>query len=93
MFASREAFDAVGGFSEKVYASEEIWFSRAVSRWGRERGLKFEVLEGHPAVTSQRKADWYPIRTIFGMALLFLIFPFLMRSRRFCFMWYRRPRN
>ena len=35
VFVLREAFEAVGGFSERVYASEEIWLSRAVGRWGR----------------------------------------------------------
>jgi glycosyltransferase involved in cell wall biosynthesis len=91
VFALREAFDAVGGFSEKVYASEEIWFSRAISRWGRERGLTFEVLVEHPAVTSQRKTEWYSTPAIFGVLLLITVFPFLILSRRFCFMWYRRP--
>ena len=86
-----DAFDAVGGFSEKVYATEEIWFSRAVSRWGRARGLEFELLTGHPAVTSPRKAEWYSVATIFGVLTLLTFLPFLTRSRLFCFMWYRRP--
>jgi len=91
VFATREAFDAVGGFSESVYASEEIWFSRAITRWGRDRGLGFVLLDEHPVVTSRRKVDWYSKPTILGVMLLFTLFPFLTRSRRFCFLWYRRP--
>src|SRR5262249_53858968 len=60
VFATREAFFAVGGFSEKVYASEEIWLARALRRWGRARGLDFVILQDHPVLTRGRKADWYP---------------------------------
>jgi hypothetical protein len=91
VFSLREAFDAVGGFSEEIYASEEIWFSRAVKKWGKKRGLEFEMLTDHPAVTSPRKAEWYSGVTILFVLFLFAVFPFLVRSKRFCFLWYRRP--
>jgi glycosyltransferase involved in cell wall biosynthesis len=91
LFARRDAFLAVGGFSEKVYASEEIWLSRALRRWGRANGLEFVILQGHPVLTSGRKADWYPGPALLATALLVLFLPFLLRSRRFCWLWYRRP--
>ena len=91
VFVLREAFEAVGGFSEKVYASEEIWLSRAVKRWGRPRGLDFVILDGHPVVTSGRKGEWYPPPVLFLTMLTVLCFPFLLRSRTFCWLWYRRP--
>jgi hypothetical protein len=92
-FVLREAFEAVGGFSERVYASEEIWLSRAVKRWGRRRGLPFVVLRDHPVVTSGRKARWYPAPVILAVAIALLLCPFLVLSRRFCFVWYRRPES
>ena len=91
VFVLREAFDAVGGFSEKVYASEEIWLSRAVRRWGRPRGLRFEIIASPPVVTSGRKTEWYPTPVLLPVALLIMLMPFLLRSRRFCWLWYRRP--
>ena len=91
VFVRREAFDAVGGFSERVYASEEIWLSRAVKRWGRERGMPFLILRDHPVVTSGRKARWYPTTVILAVAVGILVCPLLLRSRRFCWLWYRRP--
>ena len=39
IYCSREAFEAIGGFSERVYAGEEIWISRALRQWGRPRAL------------------------------------------------------
>jgi glycosyltransferase involved in cell wall biosynthesis len=92
VFVLREAFEAVGGFSESVYASEEIWLSRAVKRWGRRRGLTFEILQGDPVVTSGRKARWYPAPVLIGVALFITLMPLALRSRRFCWLWYRRPR-
>jgi hypothetical protein len=91
VFVLSEAFQAVGGFSERVYASEEIWFSRDVKRWGRKRGLDFVIIEGHPVLTSGRKGEWYPPAVLFFVMLGILVFPFLLRSRAFCWLWYRRP--
>lgn len=42
-FCLREGFRATGGFSEKVYAGEEIWFSRELKRWGIHRGFRFVI--------------------------------------------------
>lgn len=91
VYATRQAFEAVGGFSEKVYASEEIWLSRALQRYGRQRSLAFEILQDHPVVTSGRKARWYPMPVLLSVALLILLMPLLLRSRRFCWLWYHRP--
>ncbi len=91
LFVRRDAFEAVGGFPESVYAGEELGFSLAVRRWGRKRGLVFRVLDRHPVVTSARKMEWYPAWQILGTVLLFGLCPFLARSRTFCRIWYRRP--
>jgi len=90
LFCLREAFSAVGGFSEEVYASEEIWLSRALKRWGRSRGLGFVILN-QAVTTSGRKAHWYPAPLLLLVSLGFLVCPWLVRSRRYCWLWYRRP--
>ena len=92
IFVRRDAFLAVGGFSLKVYASEELWFSRAVKRWGAPRGLSFVILDRPPAITSARKIEWYSGGTLLATALLLFVFPFAVRSRTLCWLWYRRPR-
>jgi glycosyltransferase involved in cell wall biosynthesis len=91
LFVTREAFEAVGGFSEQVYASEEIWLSRSVARWGRKRGLDFLILDGPPVVTSNRKAEWFSPGAVLLAILLVVLFPLAVRSRRLCWLWYRRP--
>lgn len=91
VFVRRDAFEGVRGFSLGVYAGEEIWFSRAVKRWGRKRGLEFRVLAAHPVATSGRKLQWFPGWYLGLTFLLMTLCPFLSRSRTFCRIWYRRP--
>jgi glycosyltransferase involved in cell wall biosynthesis len=91
LFTRRDAFEAVRGFSLGVYAGEELWFTRAVKRWGRRRGLGFRVLDTHPVSTSGRKMAWFSHWQLGGTLLLMTICPFLSRSRTFCRIWYRRP--
>jgi GT2 family glycosyltransferase len=67
VFARRDAFEAVGGFDEQFYASEEIHFSRAMKRQGRFVVLKEAVM------TSGRKAEkfsrWATMKMLFPMLL------------------------
>jgi glycosyltransferase involved in cell wall biosynthesis len=51
IFCTRAAYDAAGGFDETLYASEEIWFSRALKRLGPFVILKERV------TTSARKTN------------------------------------
>jgi glycosyltransferase involved in cell wall biosynthesis len=91
VYVRREAWEAVGGFPESVYAGEEVWFSRAVKRWGRSRGKPFRVIESPPVRTSGRKVRWFSTWAMTGQFLLLALCPPLARSRWFCFTWYRRP--
>ncbi len=91
VFCLREGFEAVGGFSESVYAGEEIWLSRALGRWGKARGMSFEVLTHAPVVTSARKLEWHSQAYILGYTFLVVLFPFMTRYRALCGPWYQRP--
>lgn len=86
-FCRRDAFEAVGGFSEDVYASEEIWLARRLKKWGRSRKMKMRIL-GEMIQTSSRKMD-KPGKTLGMMALMFL-FPLAVRFRGLCGYWYKR---
>ena len=91
IYCLRDGFEAVGGFSEKVYASEEFWFSINYKRWGKKRGLGFKIIDTAPVITSTRKFDWYTRPRIILMLFLIIFFPFIMRSRTLCNLWYYRP--
>lgn len=70
IFARREAFEAVGGFDETVYATEEIGLSRALKRRGP------FILVKESVITSGRKAHRY---ASWGTVRLF--FRFLFRGK------------
>ena len=90
VYCLREGWQATGGFPISVYASEELWFSRALRRWGKRRGLRFRILP-EQVDTSMRKLVWFtPWQLIWGM-LGFLLFPWRLRRREACEFWYRRP--
>ena len=91
VFCLRAGYDAAGGFSEQVYASEEIWFSRRLRAWGRKQQLAFTVIAEPMIVTSMRKLVWYTPAHMLAYFLLFSIFPPAVRFRRLCSPWYKRP--
>ncbi|MHC4458541.1 MAG: glycosyltransferase, partial [Planctomycetota bacterium] len=76
---------------EKVYASEEFWFSINYKRWGKKRGLGFKIIDTAPVITSTRKLDWYSSPRIILKLSLIVLCPFIIRSRTFCNLWYYRP--
>lgn len=71
LFARRLDFDAVGGFDERFYASEEIWLSKSL----RERG-RFVILP-EVVLTSPRK-----IRMSSALAMFWTSFRLLLRGPR-----------
>lgn len=87
VYCRRDAFEAVGGFSVRVYAGEEIYLSRALKKLAKRRGMTFEILEVAPVVTSVRKLDWYsPLQLARQTAIVFI--PGALYSKRLCRTWY-----
>ncbi len=70
-----DAFRAVGGFSQELYAGDEISLSEHLKRWGRQRGLRFIILTQHPLETSSRKVGLYSGREIAGQILRVILHP------------------
>jgi len=93
IFCRREAFEAVGGYDESLYASEEVRFSRLIKKWGKSNGLGFVILDDVPALTSARKLNWYSGPQILGWIALMTLMPFSVRSRKLCRFWYDRPKE
>jgi glycosyltransferase involved in cell wall biosynthesis len=67
LFCRRDVFQAIGGFSERYYAAEEIVFIQALKRKGQ------FVVPPAPVVTSARKiraySCWEILGTLLGLAL------------------------
>lgn len=89
VYCRREGFEAVGGFNENLFASEEVWFSRRLKRWGASKRLTFEVITAPTIVTSARKMQDRPVRNFLAFCFV-LVFPWAVRSKRLSSLWYYR---
>lgn len=73
LFVRREAFHTSGGFSTKLFASEEIEFCQRLRRLARQRGQQFAFLTANPLLTSARKLrfynGWWHLRFLLRTAL------------------------
>lgn len=67
VFARRDAYEAVGGFDELYFASEEVWLSKALKTQGR------FVIVPEPVITSARKTRMYSHGRLFLIAFKLLI--------------------
>lgn len=89
LFCRRDAFSALGGFSEELYASEELELSGRLKRFARGEGSEFRILHRHPLRTSARKLHlygWRELSLVFGR---FLLHPRrTLRSAKACSPWY-----
>ena len=93
VFCTREAFEAVGGFNDRLYAGEEVFLSRRLARWGASRNMPFEVLASPAVVTSARKVQWFSRWQHLAAVAMVLVFPLALRSRRLSWFWYTRPKS
>jgi glycosyltransferase involved in cell wall biosynthesis len=87
LFCEAAAFQTIGGFSEQLYAAEEIDLSRRLK--ARFRSREFVILHRHPLLTSGRKAELYTPRE--HVAFLWRLLTGgrrTLRSRDACSVWY-----
>lgn len=69
IFVEAAAFRAVGGFSDELFASEEIDLFRRLKRAARRARRRIVILHRHPLATSGRKFELYSPGEIVGFVL------------------------
>ena len=85
----RDAFEAVGGFNQNLYAAEEIDLSQRLKKWGKARGLRFRILRDHPLETSGRKLVLYTRAELLGQLLRLCLHPWRsLRDKSRLALWY-----
>ena len=86
LLCEKEAFKQIKGFSEGLYALEEIDFVFRLKRHGRKIGKKFTVLHNYPIKTSGRKGE-FSIGSIFNLffsnilAIIFFLLYYLIPGK------------
>lgn len=91
VYCRRDDFEECGGFSDKVYATEEVWFSIALKRKARKYKRKFIIINQPKVITSGRKLVWFSHTYQSILLLIIFIFPFVTRFKWMCGYWYKRP--
>lgn len=87
VYCRADAFHDIGGFSNRVYAGEEIFLSRQLKRWAKRHKMTFDIVSIDPVITSSRKLQWYSSAQIIQQMLLMFI-PGAVFSKRLCKTWY-----
>ncbi len=88
IYCLHAAFEDVGGFSQAVYAGEEILLTSALKKWGQHHRKHFEIITDFPVLTSARKLD-HPARVVLA-TLICIFFPFSIYFKTLCGYWYKR---
>jgi glycosyltransferase involved in cell wall biosynthesis len=89
IFCEAAAFREAGGFSEELYASEEVDLSRRLKRIARRDRRTIEILHRHPLLTSDRKLALYGWRRLSWFVLKTIVSGGrTLRNRKDCFAWY-----
>jgi glycosyltransferase involved in cell wall biosynthesis len=89
MFCEASAFRQIGGFSQEIYAAEEIDLFRRLNRLARERGRSVVILHRHPLETSDRKVRLYTLREYLAFFLkMGTSRGRVLRDRDACYPWY-----
>jgi len=89
IFCRSDAFFEIGGFNQKLFATEDYWFCRALSRWGKTNNLPFSLLKNQSIESSDRKFS-----SPFSLLQLTvpMLVPFFFYSKALCLFWYKSKR-
>jgi len=89
IFCERAAFIELAGFSEDLYASEELDFFQRAKALARRRGRNILILQAHPLHTSDRKVRLYSLRELLGFLGTMVLHPRrALRNPSDCRPWY-----
>ena len=89
IFCERSAIIELRGFSEELYASEELDLFSRLKHLARRRGKRIAILHRHPLVTSDRKLRLYSWGELAGFLARFVFRPRrTLRNAADCRPWY-----
>jgi glycosyltransferase involved in cell wall biosynthesis len=89
IFCEAAAFRELGGFSQDLYAAEELDLFKRLKRVARRQRREIVILHRHPLRTSDRKARLYTKREHFAFMLkTVLLAGRNLRNRESCYAWY-----
>lgn len=88
IFCETRAFRQIGGFSEELFAAEELELGKRLKKVARTTGKRLVILRRHPLLTSARKLRLYSLRDHFRLLFRVALNRRALNSRETCHLWY-----
>jgi len=88
IFCEAGAFRKIGGFSEVLFAAEELELTGRLKKIAKETGKRVLILSRHPLLTSARKLHLYSLREHLRLLFRFAFNRRLLTDRKACYLWY-----
>jgi glycosyltransferase involved in cell wall biosynthesis len=88
IFCEAATFRKLGGFSEELFAGEELELSQRLKKQAGENGGRIVVLHRHPIATSARKIYLYSFWEHFRLITRAAFNRRILTSREACHLWY-----
>jgi len=89
IFCETEVFRKLGGFSNELFVTEELEFSKRLNRYARQQGKKVKIITDVRMVTSARKMHLYGRREHMRFLLKAMLLPRqVFFKREECHPWY-----
>ncbi|HEU6447832.1 MAG TPA: glycosyltransferase [Verrucomicrobiae bacterium] len=88
IFCEANAFREIGGFSDKLFATEELELSQRLKKFAKENGKRIVILRKHPLITSSRKMKLYSAREHLKLLWRISFNREILTQRDACHIWY-----
>ena len=88
IFCDAAAFRKIGGFSEELFAGEELDLGKRLNALARGAGKQIVILRRHPLLTSARKVQLYSTSELLRVFFRAAIDRRALASREVCHLWY-----
>ena len=88
IFCEAAVFRQIGGFSNELFAGEELELSGRLKKLAKKTGRKIVILHRHPLVTSARKLRLYSFGEYFRLVARAAVNRHTLTNRKACHIWY-----
>jgi glycosyltransferase involved in cell wall biosynthesis len=88
IFCETTWFRKIGGFSNELFAGEELELSQRLKKLAKENGKRIIILHRHPLATSARKLYLYSFREHLRLMVRAAFNRRILTSREACHLWY-----
>lgn len=88
IFCEMAIFRQIGGFSEALFAGEELELSKRLRQVARATNRRMVILRRHPLLTSARKLHLYSLREHLRLIFRASINRRALKNREACHLWY-----